>query len=237
MTQKALLVLEGPWWTPETNPKRPSVLPFLQGLEKLTGSFNVYYSNFYEIAGFKRALRDDLTHTREKRLFLYIAAHGSGRKVASSDYFAGIRLQAILAELKTLAQYKNLEGVVIGSCEIGNNTQEFLDAIAGSRIRWIFGYKCEITWLVSTMVDLSVFEHLMELRESSLSDQAKIINAFVRALRRFNGEYRIGHDKDTGGPVELNNAVSLVIQPLGKGKKPRDVTDVLTRKLGWIGDG
>jgi len=236
MTQKALLVLEGPWWTPETNPKRPSVLPFIQGLEKLTGSFNVYYSNFYEIAGFKRALRDDLTHTREKRLFLYIAAHGSGRKVASSDYYSGIQLKTILAELKNLAQYKNLEGVVIGSCEIGNNTHDFQDAVTGSRIRWIFGYTCEINWLVSTVIDLSVFEHLVELRESSLSDQAKIIGAFVQALKRFNGEYRIGHDKEGGRPVELKNAVSLVIQPSGKGKKPRDVTDVLTRKLGWSGD-
>jgi hypothetical protein len=135
-------------------PEAPSVLPFIQGLEKLMGNFNVYYSNFYEIASFKRALRDDLTHTREKRLFLYIGAHGSGKKVAPSDYFSGIQLKTILAELKTTAQYNNLEGVVIGSCEIGNNTRDFPEAVTDSHIRWIFGYTCAIDWMASMVIDL-----------------------------------------------------------------------------------
>ncbi len=48
MSSTALLVIEGLWWTPEQNPKRPSVLSFLEGLESYHGDFNIYYANFYE---------------------------------------------------------------------------------------------------------------------------------------------------------------------------------------------
>ena len=83
MSSTALLVIEGLWWTPEQKPKRPSVLLFLKGLKVTRGDFNIYYSNFYEKNGFKRALSDDLTNTREDRLFLYVAAHGTGKELAA----------------------------------------------------------------------------------------------------------------------------------------------------------
>ena len=75
-------MIEGLWSTPEQKPKRPSVLSFLEGLESIyRGDFNLYYSNFYEKNGFKRALSDNLTNTREDRLFLYVAAHGNGKRI------------------------------------------------------------------------------------------------------------------------------------------------------------
>jgi len=61
--KKALLVLENPWEIPADNPKRSSVFPFLQGLEKLLNNFNLYYSNFYDDSGFRKALKYDLIHT------------------------------------------------------------------------------------------------------------------------------------------------------------------------------
>jgi len=81
MSSTALLAIEGLWWTPEQKPKRPSVLQFLEGLESYRGDFNIYYANFYEKTGFRQALEDDLTNTREDRLFLYVAAHGTGKRI------------------------------------------------------------------------------------------------------------------------------------------------------------
>ncbi|MFA6225386.1 MAG: hypothetical protein WC620_04175 [Methanoregula sp.] len=58
---------------------------FLEGLESIQGDFNIYYANFYEKVGFKRALEDDLTNTSEDRLFLYVAAHGTGKRIGGQD--------------------------------------------------------------------------------------------------------------------------------------------------------
>ena len=86
--------------------------------------------------------------------------------------------------VRTAANYSNIEGVVIGSCSIGNNINDFLSTTKNSRIAWIFGYTCEIGWMASTLVDLSLFEHLMKLKKSDLADREKVSNTFVRALSR-----------------------------------------------------
>lgn len=229
MTNKALLVLENPWYTPQESPKRTSVLPFIEGLERCIGNFNIYHTNFYELQGFRYALKFDLTQTKEDRLFLYIASHGRGKIVGD-----GIKLSSLLNTLQKVAGPKNIEGLVIGSCEIGGNVQIFRDTMTHSHLRWIFGYTCSIHWMPSMMVDLAIFEHLMELPQQSLDSKTKILNAFVRSLRRFNGDYIIG-DK-SGKDVPLKNAISLIIQSKGQGRKPQDETRALLKKLDWTDD-
>lgn len=231
MTNKALLVLENPWWTPKQNPKRTSVLPFIEGLERCIGKFNIYHSNFYELQGFKYALNSDLTNTREGRLFLYIASHGSGKMVGGTAGYNGIQLNTLLRELQKVAGTKNLEGVIIGSCEVGCNVDYLIGTMKASHLRWIFGYTCSIEWMASTMIDLAIFEHLMELREADLNTKDKIINSFARALRRFNGDYPIG--QNLNGRVPLKDAISLVVQSKGKGIKPQEETQKLLEKLAW----
>lgn len=81
MIRKALMILENPWWNIELNPNRASVYPFFNGLEKLSDFIRVYHATFYEANSFKVAL-DDLSSGIFERLYLYIAAHGSKRKVA-----------------------------------------------------------------------------------------------------------------------------------------------------------
>ena len=100
MSSTALLVIEGLWWTPEQKPKRPSVLSFLEGLESYRGDFNIYYANFYEKEGFRRALADDLTNTREGRLFLYVAAHGTGKRIGGLKARTGMKLPAMFKAVK-----------------------------------------------------------------------------------------------------------------------------------------
>jgi hypothetical protein len=54
---KAILVLERPWWTPAENRRRPSVLPFLQGMANLLENVAVYHTHFYEREGFRMRSR------------------------------------------------------------------------------------------------------------------------------------------------------------------------------------
>jgi len=231
MSSTALLVIEGLWWTPEQKPKRPSVLHFLEGLESFSGDFNIYYANFYEKTGFRRALKDDLTNTKENRLFLYIAAHGTEKRIGGVTTKTGMKLPAMFRVVKSAANYSNIEGVLIGSCSVGNNINDFIATTKNSHIAWIFGYTCEIGWMASTLIDVSVFEHLMKLRKSELKDRKKILNTFVRALRRFNGNYVLCRQK--GGNVTLRKAITLVVQPRSRGAKAQDETKYLLEKLGW----
>lgn len=231
MAGKAMLVLERPWWRPDENPKRPSVFPFLQGLANYTDNFSVYHSNFYGIESFQKALESDLTHTRESRLYLYIASHGNGKMIGGGEIGQGMRLSTMLSKLDATANYKNIEGVVIGSCEIGGNVDELIEAPVGNSIVWVFGYNCEIDWIGSTLIDISLFENLTNLRESDLRNREKIVNAFARSLRKFAGNYLIGDNNN--GKVPLKDAITLVVQPRGKGNRPKDDTAKLIEKLKW----
>lgn len=235
MSSTALLVIEGLWWTPEQKPKRPSVLSFLEGLESYRGDFNIYYTNFYEKNGFKRALSDDLTNTREDRLFLYVAAHGTGKRIGGLKAKTGMKIPAMFKAVRTAANYSNIEGVVIGSCSVGNNIGDFISTTKNSRIAWIFGYTCEIGWMASTLIDLSLFEHLMKLKKRDLCDREKIVNTFVKALHRFNGDYILCKGRKGAPGIALKDALTIVIQPRRPGCEAQDETKYVMEKLGWVG--
>ncbi len=231
MSSSALLVIEGLWWTPEQKPKRPSVLLFLQGLESFQCDFNIYYANFYEKTGFRRALEDDLTNTSEDRLFLYVAAHGTGKRIGGLKSKTGMKLPAMFKAVKNAANYSNIEGVLIGSCSVGNNIDDFISTTKNSHIAWIFGYTCEIGWMASTLIDVSIFEHLMSLKKSDLKSRKKILDAFEKALKRFDGDYILCKGKAKSIP--LKDAITLVVQPRCVGCKAQDETGALIEQLGW----
>lgn len=231
MTEKALLIIEGPWWTPREKPSRPSVFPFLQGLRNYSGKFNMYHSNFYEKQGFKRALQDDLVHAHEDRLFLYISAHGTSRTIGGLKSKTGMQISTFLKTVNRTANYSNIEGLVIGSCTVCNNVDDLIAAVKSSSIVWIFGYNCDIHWIPSTFVDVSVFEHLLDLEKGDLRKRDEILGAFVLALKRFNGDYVIC--KSNGEEIALRDAITLVIQPRGRGSRPINETARLIERLGW----
>ena len=235
MSNTALLGIEGLWWTPEEKPKRPSVLHFLEGLESFRGNFNIYYASFYEKEGFRRALEDDLINTREDRLFLYIAAHGTGKRIGGSRATTGMKLPAMFRAVRSAANYSNIEGVLIGSCSVGNNIDDFISTTKNSSISWIFGYTCEIGWMASTLIDVSVFEHLMQLKKSDMRSRKKVIDAFEKALRRFNGNFIICKEKKRNIP--LKDAITLVVRTKGEKNRANDVTGLLLDRLGWSKSG
>ena len=207
----------------------------MEGLESYRGDFNIYYANFYEKTGFRRALENDLTNTCEDRLFLYVAAHGTGKRIGGLKAKTGMKLPAMFKAVKSAANYSNIEGVLIGSCSVGNNINDFISTTKNSHITWIFGYTCEIGWMVSTLIDVSIFEHLMKLKKSDLKSRKKILDAFEKALGRFNGDYVLCKEK--GKNIPLKDAVTLVVQPRSEGCKTQDETKILLENLGWYKKG
>jgi len=94
--------------TPEQNPRDPRSC-FFRRTRKFPGRFNIYYANFYEKEGFKRALEDDLTNTRETGSFLYVAAHGTGKRIGGLKAKTGMKLPAMFQGRKKrskLFQYR-----------------------------------------------------------------------------------------------------------------------------------
>jgi hypothetical protein len=143
-----------------------------------------------------------------------------------------MKLPAMFKAVKSAANYSNIEGVLIGSCSVGNNIDDFISTTKNSHIAWIFGYTCEIGWMASTLIDVSIFEHLMKLRKSDLKDRKKILDAFVKALKRFNGDYTLCKMK--GKNIPLKDAITLVVQPRSPGFKAQDETRYVLEKLGWV---
>jgi hypothetical protein len=232
MPGKAVLVIESPWWTPDQNKKRASVLPMLQGMGNLTDHISIYHSYFYEKHGFKAALKDDLSHTKENRLYLYVAAHGSKKTVGGAGETPGLLLSTLLKELRrNTPQYKNIEGVILGSCEIGRNVNDLMHGLTGTKITWIFGYTCEIDWMTSTMIDVAILERLTRLSNGQLSSRQMIINTFTKALKRFDGKYLIG--EQGGHKIALADSITLITKPRGQGNAPRDSTEDLRTALAW----
>ena len=160
-----------------------------------------------------------------------MAAHGTGKRIGGLKAKTGMKLPAMFKAVKNAANYSNIEGVLIGSCSVGNNIDDFISTTKNSHIAWIFGYTCEIGWMASTLIDVSIFEHLMKLKKSDLKDRNKILSAFEKALRRFNGDYILCKRKEKNIP--LKSAITLVVQPRGPGFKAQDETENLLKKLGW----
>lgn len=227
MSEPALLVLECPWWTPKEDPRRSSVLPFFEGLGRCLSSFNIYYSTFYDEKGFTIALRNDLTITNESRQILWIGAHGARTSLADGNAH------------KTLCAIpkfgKNIEGIILSSCCVGNNTKALKSALHYSSQsetyggNWIFAYQDTVNWTSSVIVELCILQQVFEY--DSLKSRDKILEAFGVALKKFNPDWVIA-ENENNIPVSIKDTIRLVFR--GKGAtKSKDLTDDLLHYLKW----
>ena len=85
--------------------------------------------------------------------------------------------------------------------------------------------------MASTLIDVSIFEHLMRLGRSDLKNRKKILDAFEKALGRFNGDYVLCKQK--GKNIPLRDAITLVVKPRGEKNRAADETQELLDRLGW----
>lgn len=219
MNSNALIILERPWGYDDEDQNVVSVLPYFQGLDRLDDSFDLYHTNFYEAKSFKMAL-DELTKMDYDNYYVYIACHGSGLRMGKMN------LTTVLGEINTKAQERNITGVILGSCLVGNNTAHLEVYTESSSINWKIGYKCSVDWLEGTLLDLKLFYHLIGLSDVCLSDKEVILGKVKDALNTYDSSAAIGEDKNEI-PMALEDSLTVVIQPKGQGHKAKDYSHLL----------
>lgn len=219
MKKNALIILERPWGLSDNDQNVSSVLPFFQGLERLNGNFDLYHSNFYEKNSFVMAL-DELTQMDYDNYFVYIACHGSGLRLQNMN------LTTALNAIYSKSQSRNIVGVILGSCLVGNNISHLEVYSESSSITWKIGYKCNVDWLEGTLLDLKLFTHMMLLEEGYLYDKEEIINTLKSALYTYDPRASIGIDAK-GEDISLSDSLTTIIQPKGKGNRAKDYSALL----------
>jgi hypothetical protein len=97
---RAIIVLESPWELDSTDANRSSVLPFINGIAKLTGDTDVLHANFYDESSLLLAAKC-LAKSRHKNALVYVAGHGGDGEVGDVDLlniFKFLRSNAISLE-------------------------------------------------------------------------------------------------------------------------------------------
>lgn len=218
-----LLVLEQPWWPPKDDPKRSSVLPFLEGIARFN-NIELRYSTFYDAQGFKLALETDLTHTIEGRQILYIGMHGDWNKKSARE------AAEIMECIRDFGE--KIEGVILSSCYFGNRIDNLKIALSKSAngsygARWIFGYRYAVNWMETALIDMSVLNEI--INKKSLKKRDDIIDNFYYALNIYNKNAIIASDRNNNEKT-LSDSIQLVIRGQGA-KEPREATFDLNLKL------
>ncbi|MEH6595711.1 MAG: hypothetical protein V7736_09220 [Colwellia polaris] len=219
MKKSALIILEKPWGAHISKNNQASVLPFFKGLESIDGSFDTYYSNFYETKSFEQAL-DALTESNYKQYYIYVACHGEGLRLD------GLNLETVMRLIDQKAQEKNIVGVLYGSCLVGNNIGHFEAYTQASSICWKIGYKCSVNWLDGTLLDVNLLSNLIGLTDKRLHQEDYILNSIKSALSTYKSDCSIGSNEQEEEML-LSDSLATIIQPKGQGKKPKDVSDLL----------
>ncbi|WP_161867540.1 hypothetical protein [Pseudomonas yangonensis] len=212
----ALLLLESPWWTPKSNPTRASALPFFQSLERLHDYFNIYYSTFYDTAGFERALAEDLIHTEEKRQLLYIGAHGTENRIANG------RASTILEKVALYGD--KIEGVIVSSCLVGARDSNLWFPLLVNKTRWAFAYRHSVDWLTTQLIELAILEELALAPENYADDREELLKLFAHALNKFNPMTPVGENGES-----LSDCISLIQRAKYK-RFPENITQALIEK-------
>ena len=218
-SNRAILVLESPWELDETDANRTSVFPFVEGVGKLAGDTAVHYANFYDEGSFRKGL-DCLCKGNLKSRIVYIAAHGERDRVAN------IKLIKLLNAVAERSRDYNIEGVVLGACFVGGNTSQIEGCIESSGLKWCVGYNAAISWLPASLVDCSILAAMSRLRSDVFKSRERLISKLAESLALFDPQTTIGESVEEEA-VSLQEALKIVVQPVGQGFKAKDVSEEL----------
>ncbi len=214
---RAILVLESPWELDDRDANRSSVIPFVEGVAKLTGDTDVHYANFYDKESFKKALECLCKGELDSRI-VYIAAHGYGKEIA------GIPMLELLLIVARYSKRYRIDGVLIGSCFVGQNSTTMEVCIEESRLRWCIGYTSATNWLDGTLIDCKLLAELSQLEDDDFFEPDTAIEAIQNSLGLFDPLAAIGVDSDEQC-VSLRDGMNFVLQLRGKGQRARNITE------------
>lgn len=221
---RAILVLEAPWELDPNDANRTSVLPFIEGIAKLTGDTEVHYANFYDENSFRLAL-DCLCKGEFDSRTVYIAAHGYKRTIGGMDIIS------LLTKISLKSKKYHITGVMLGSCFVGEHASSMEVCLQESSLRWCAGYASESKWLEGTLVDCSIIAKMSALDDNNFDHREWIVDEFAGAIQLFSADYTIGNNYDCE-PVRLADSLRFVAQPRGRGNRARDVTTLVWEQHG-----
>jgi hypothetical protein len=195
----ALVILEGVWDDFDDNPGQRSNAPFLEGVCRSVDSIRSYRLNFYDAASFAAALEKAVT-VPEKRILLYIGAHGSKTRLGSAN---ATNLMKKVAEFSR--DKRKIEGIILSSCLVAGHDPALIASLKGGT-HWIFGYTSSVDFLGSIRLETAILEQVWLAQHDYAQDEDKIVEVFAKALGSFNPVWKIGGD----GTVPLWQSVRLV---------------------------
>jgi len=222
---RAILVLEAPWELDSSDSNRSSVLPFVEGVAKLSGDTEVYHANFYDKSSYQKAL-DCLCKSKFENTIVYVAAHGS------TDKIGNLRLLDALIKIGIKSRDYNITGVMLGSCFVGENNTTMEVCIEDTNIKWCAGYTSSSYWLIGTMIDCAIISEMSQFDIKDF-DRQTIINSLGYAISGFSISSEIGTDYENNA-VRLDKSLQFVIQPSGRGQRARTVSNEIFEHSGSL---
>ena len=223
-SNRAILVLEAPWELDPDDANRTSVLPFIEGIAKLTGDTEVHYANFYDERSFQMAL-DCLCKGSFDSRTVYIAAHGFKRSIGGMDIIT------LLTHIALKSKKYHITGVLLGSCFVGGNATSMEVCLQESSLRWCVGYASETQWLEGTLIDCAIMAHMSALEDDVFDHRERIADELARAIHLYRADFPIGDDY-AGEPVRLADSLRFVAQPRGRGNRARDISALVWAQHG-----
>ncbi|PPD34013.1 MAG: hypothetical protein CTY19_05760 [Methylomonas sp.] len=216
-SNRAILILESPWELDVGDSNRSSVIPFVEGIAKFAGDTEVYHANFYDKNSFIKALYC-LCKTSFQNTIVYIAAHGYKQKIG------GVTIQELMSEVGEKSKKHNITGLMLGSCFVGGNLPTMEVYIQNTNLKWCAGYATSSAWLEGTFIDCAIMSGMSNLEHDDYNNEDEMIRSLGRSISSFSDKFSIGEDYHNK-PVKLRNSLQFVIQPSGKGKRAKTVTD------------
>lgn len=230
MASRLLIVLEQPWYDFGENPKMASVLPFVEGLERspLEVDFDVVYLQFTDKVSLESSLgRVAQVHSRYKSVYLYVASHGSDKKVGNIQF--GSFRNAVREYADTLNRNgSELVGVLVGSCLFGDH-KEIGDILPGSTIQWIAGYNMSVDWLTGTMFEI-LFLHKFITCKHVVDTKDEAVKALRSLLEFFNPITTFGSTRKHA-PAEFFDSIRCWVQGKGQGAHPQELANNIHQEV------
>lgn len=228
LPQVSLLVLEDIWWDFSDNPGHASVNPLMESLSRLHTSLQNYHLNFFDANGLESALNHGLT-VPNGRILLHIGSHGTKNMIGRVQVKTAMEKVAKLAPSKG----KRLEGLILSSCQVGNNVEALQSALKG-QLHWVIAYKANVDWLGSSIIDASLINAVCSESDSSYCESVEsICKILAKGLERFNPNWKIDDgDNNNARAKTLKDTITLWVRPQ-KAKKPIDATSKLHELLAW----
>lgn len=170
---KSILVLESVWDAKTVKSK--SVFPFVKEFANVN-ELEAHHQTFTDNASLCHWINVFHKSKAKKPKLLYIASHGNTGSIGGLK--RNINFSTIIDAVR---KAKSIEYVHLGSCFVGkaDNLDKMLRK--AKHIKLAFGYNAAVSWIDSTMVDILLWQRVIEERDKKTRGKksSSIVRDFI----------------------------------------------------------